>query len=153
VFDLPHSSGAEAVSLEENKAIVRRYREIYNTNQLDQLGEVLAAELIAHTLMPGVPRTLAGIKMVHQGTLAAFPDLRTTTEDLIAEGDKVVERWTQTMTHTGIAMFGAPAGSGKKIKTTGISLYRIASGKIVEHWANMDFVSVLQQIGAMPSPG
>jgi predicted ester cyclase len=153
VFDLPHSSGAETVSLEENKAIVRRYREIYNTNQLDQLGEVLAADFTPHTLLPDVPRTLAGIKMVHQGTLAAFPDLRTTTEDLIAEGDKVAERWTQNMTHTGIAMFGAPAGSGKKIKTTGISIYRIANGKIVEHWANMDFVGVLQQIGAMPSPG
>ena len=141
------------MSLEENKAIVRRYREIYNTNQLDQLGEVLAPDFTPHTLLPNVPRTLEGVKVVHQGTLAAFPDLHVTTEDLIAEGDKVAERWTQSMTHTGIAMFGAPAGSGKKIKTTGISVYRIANGKIAEHWANMDFVSVLQQIGAMPSPG
>ncbi len=141
------------MSLEENKAIVRRYREIYNTNQLDQLGEVLAAEFIAHTLMPGVPPNLEGIKKVHEMALAAFPDLRTTTEDLIAEGDKVVERWSQTQTHTGVSIFGVPAGSGRKIKTTGISIYRIANGKIVEHWANMDFVSVLQQIGAMPSPG
>ena len=141
------------MSLEENKAIVRRYREIYNTNQLDQLGGVLAADFTPHTLLPDVPRTLAGIKMVHQGTLAAFPDLRTTTEDLIAEGDKVAERWTQNMTHTGMAMFGAPAGSGKKIKTTGISVYRIANGKIVEHWGVEDAIGIMQQLGLMPGPG
>jgi len=138
------------VSIEANKAIVRRYREIYSTNQLDPLGEVLAPELIAHTLLPGVPPTLEGIKKVHEMALAAFPDLRVITEDLIAEGDKVVERWMQTMIHTGVAIFGAPAGTGKKIKTTGISIYRIANGKIVEHWAEMDSVGVLRQLGVIP---
>ena len=138
------------MSIEENKALVRRYREIYNTNQLDRLGEVLAPELIAHTLLPGVPPTLEGIKKVHEMALAAFPDLRVITEDLIAEGDKVVERWMQTMIHTGVAIFGAPAGTGKKIKTTGISIYRIANGKIVEHWAEMDSVGVLRQLGVIP---
>jgi predicted ester cyclase len=57
------------------------------------------------------------------------------------------------MTHTGVSIFGAPAGTGKKVKTTGISLYRIANGKIVEHWAEMDSLGVLQQLGLMPSPG
>jgi predicted ester cyclase len=79
--------------------------------------------------------------------------MRVTTDDLNAEGDKVMERWTQTMTHTGVSIFGAPAGTGKKVKTTGISLYRIANGKIVEHWAEMDSLGVLQQLGLMPSPG
>ena len=138
------------MSIEANKAIVRRYREIYSTNQLDPLGEVLAPELIAHTLLPGVPPTLEGIKKVHEMALAAFPDMRVTTDDLIAEGDKVVERWMQTMIHTGVAIFGAPAGTGKKIKTTGISIYRIANGKIVEHWAEMDSVGVLRQLGVIP---
>lgn len=138
---------------EANKAVVRRYREIYNTNQLDKLGEVLAADFTPHTLLPGLPPGLDGIKMVHQGTLAAFPDLRVTTEDLIADGDKVVERWTQTQTHTGIAIFGAPANSGKKVRITGISIYRFQDGKIVEHWAEMDFMGVLQQLGALPGPG
>ncbi len=138
---------------EANKAVVRRYREIYNTNQLDKLGEVLAADFTPHTLLPGLPPGLDGIKMVHQGTLAAFPDLRVTTEDLIADGDKVVERWTQTQTHTGIAIFGAPANSGKKVRITGISIYRFKDGKIVEHWAEMDFMGVLQQLGALPGPG
>ena len=141
------------MSTEANKALVRRYREIYSTNNLAPLGEVLAPELIAHTLLPGVPPSLEGIKKVHEMALAAFPDMRITTEDLIAEGDKVVERWTQTMTHTGVPIFGAPAGTGKKVKTTGISIYRIANGRIVEHWAEMDSLGVLQQLGVIPAPG
>jgi predicted ester cyclase len=142
------------MSTESNKAIVRRYREIYNSNDLNALGEVLAANFTPHTLMPGVPPSLDGIKMVHQKTLDIFPDFHITTEDLIAEGDKVVERWVQTCTHTGAPFFiGNIPASGKKIKTTGISIYRIAEGKIVEHWAELDFVSVLQQVGAMPSNG
>ena len=142
------------MSLESNKAIVRRYRQIYNSNDLDALSEVLAADFEPHTLMPGVPPGLAGIKMVHQQTLAIFPDLHIATEDLIAEGDKVVERWVQTCTHTGAPFFvGNIPASGKKVRTTGISIYRVAEGKIVEHWANFDFVSVLQQVGALPANG
>ena len=137
---------------EANKAIVRRYREIYNANQLDKLGEVLAADFAPHNLLPGLPPGLDGIKMVHQGTLAAFPDLRVTTEDLIAEGDRVVERWSQTQTHSGAPFMNIPP-SGKKVRITGISIYRIKDGKIAEHWAEMDFMGVLQQLGAMPAPG
>lgn len=144
------------MSAEENKAIVRRYRQLYNTNQLDKLKEVLAPDFKPHAVLPGLPPDMAPLEIarqVHQGTKAAFPDIHVTTEDLIAEGDKVVERWTQTQTHTGVSIFGVPAGSGKKVKTTGISIYRIASGKIVEHWADMDFLGVLQQLGAAPAPG
>lgn len=138
------------MSTEDNKALIRRYREIYNSNQLDSLSEVLAPDFTPHNLMPGVPATVAGMTQMHLGTVAAFPDLRVTTDDMLAEGDKVVERWTQTMTHTGVSMFGLPANSGKAVRATGISLYRIHNGKIVEHWAEMDFVGVMQQLGLMP---
>jgi predicted ester cyclase len=141
------------MSAENNKSIVRRYREIYTSNNLDALGEVLAGDFTPHNLMPGVPNSLEGVKMIHQGTLAAFPDLKVTTDDLMADGDKVIERWTQTCTHTGIAMFGAPANTGKPIRTTGISIYRIKDGKIVEHWAEMDFFGVMVQMGVLTPPG
>jgi predicted ester cyclase len=141
------------MTTEANTAIVRRYREIHNTNQLGSLGEVLAADYAPHSLMPGLPAGLDGARMAHQGAVASFPDIHTTTEDLIAEGDKVVERWSVTMTHTGAAFFGVPAGSGKKVAVTGISIYRIAGGKIVEHWGEMDFSRVLMQLGALPAPG
>lgn len=136
--------------LEENKNIIRRYREAHNTNQLQLLDDIVAADLIAHTLLPNVPRGLAGGKMVHQGVIASCPDLQTSTEDLFAEGDKVVERWSMAMTHTGEPFLGAPA-SGRHVQVTGTSIYRIADGKIVEHWANMDFLGVVQQLGLAPS--
>jgi predicted ester cyclase len=137
---------------EANKAIVRRYREIYNTNQLDKLGEVLADNFTPHALFPGMSPALETYRQIHTMAQASFPDVQTQTEDLIAEGDKVVERWTQTQTHTGAPFFGLPP-SGKAVRTTGISIYRIADGKIVEHWADMDFFGVMVQLGAIPAPG
>ena len=140
-------------AIEENKAIVRRYREAYNTNDMDALGEVLAADFIPHNMLPGLPPNLEGAKMLQQGTMATWPDLHVTTEDLLADGDRVVERWTQTQTHTGAPVFGVPANSGKAVRTTGISIYRIANGKIVEHWAEMDFFGVMVQLGVIPPLG
>lgn len=100
------------MSTEANKAIVRRYREAHSTNQLDQLDAIVAADLIAHNLFPGLPLGLAGGKMAHQFGVASCPDLHVTTAELIAEGDKVVERWTQTGTHSGAPFMGAPVESG-----------------------------------------
>lgn len=142
------------MSTESNKALVRRYREIYNTNQLDKLGEVLADNFVPHTLFPGMSPGFETYKQIHTMAKASFPDIRTQTEDLIAEGDKVVERWTQTMTHTGAPFFiGNLPASGKTVRVTGISIYRLADGKIVEHWADMDFFGVMVQLGAVPAPG
>ncbi len=140
------------MSTETNKALVRRYREAYNSNNLGLLGDILSPDLVAHSLMPGFRPGLESYKQLHQGTVAAFPDVHVDTESLIAEGDLVVERWTQTMTHTGVAVFGAPAASGKKVRVTGLSLYRIADDKVVEHWGEMNFHNVLMQLGVLPAP-
>lgn len=138
---------------ENNKAIVRRYREIHNNNEMDKLNEVLSSDFEPHTFMPGMPwNGVESARQVHLLGKASFPDMKVTTEDLIAEGDKVVERWTQTQTHTGESFMNIPA-SGKPISFTGISIYRIADGKIVEHWANMDMFGMMAQLGAIPVPG
>ena len=139
------------MSTEQNKAIVRRYREAHNTNKLDQLDQIVEASLITHNLLPGLPPGLEGGKMAHMGGVASFPDLQVKTEDLIAEGDKVVERWTQSGTYTGASFMGAPV-SGRQFSVTGTSIYRIMNGKIVEHWGEMDFLGVLQQLGLAPVP-
>lgn len=140
------------MSIEDNKNIVRKQREAYNTNNMALLGETLAETFVAHNMLPNVPQTLEGAKMLHQGNLAVFPDAQTHTDDLFAEGDMVVERWTMTCHHTGAPFFvGNLPASGKRIEVGGINTYRIASGKIVETWANMDFIGVLQQIGLMPA--
>jgi steroid delta-isomerase-like uncharacterized protein len=136
------------MSIEENKAIVRRYQEIYNSNHLDALGEVLAEDLAMPKVMAGMPAGLEGAKQVHQKTLLGMPDWHTVIDELIAEGDKVAARITMTGTHTG-NFWGFPA-SGKKVKFTGIYIVRIQDGKIVEHWGEEDSISLLQQLGLMP---
>jgi predicted ester cyclase len=139
------------MSTEHNKEIVRRYREAHTTNQLDQLDDIVAANLITHNLLPGLPPGLEGGKMAHRLTLASFPDYFVITEDsLIAEGDKVVERWTCGGTFSGSPYFGTLA-NGRRFSVTGISIYRIAHGKIVEHWGEADFLGAAQQLGTLPS--
>ena len=80
--------------------------------------------------------------------LAAFPDLRITTDDIIAEGDKVVARWTATGTHLGELM-GIPA-SGRQISFLGMTVHRFADDKIVENWWAYDAMGMMQQITASP---
>lgn len=135
------------MSTETNKALVRRYRAIHNTNKLDALDEIVAKDLVSHNSLPGLPPGLEGGKMAHFGFLESFPDLQTTTEDLIAEGDKVVERYTARGTNKGSFM-GAPP-TGKKFETESMSIYRIADGKIVEHWGENDATGLMMQLGLM----
>ncbi len=136
------------MSLEENKNIVRRYQEIYNSNNLDALLAVVSEDLLTPKIMPGIPPGIEGAKAAHQIMLAGFPDYQTTIEDLIAEGDKVVARITMTGTHTG-DFIGIPP-TGKYVSFTGIYVAKIANGKIVEHWGEEDGVSLMQQLGVMP---
>ena len=135
------------MSIEENKNIVRRYQEIYNSNHLESLSEVVAEDLLTPKIMPGMPPGLEGGKKVHATTLIGMPDWQTTIDDLIAEGDRVVARITMTGTHTG-DFWGIPA-TGKRVEFTGIYIVRIANGKIVEHWGEEDGVSLLQQLGVL----
>ncbi len=139
------------MSIEDNKEIVRRYRKAHIANRLDLLDEIVAADLITHNLLPGLQPGLEGGKRAHALTLASFPDYSVTTEgNLIAEGDRVVERWICCGTFTGAPYLGTPA-TGKSFSVTGISIYRIAAGKIVEHWGEADLLAVAQQLGTLPA--
>ena len=80
---------------------------------------------------------------------SAFPDLRFTLEDLLVEGDKVVARWTCRGTHHGV--FRGMAPTGKRVTFTGMTLSRMAQGKIVEQWTVEDGVSLYQQLGILRS--
>ncbi len=139
------------MSIEENKSIVRRYQEIYNSNNLDDLLEVVSENLLTPKIMSGVEPGLAGAKQIHVQTLAGMPDWHTEIIDMIAEGDKVAARVNMTGTHTG-DFFGIPA-TGKRVEFTGIYIAHIANGKIVEHWGEEDAVSLLTQLGVMPKIG
>ena len=83
--------------------------------------------------------------------LVVFLDRQVRTEDLIAEGDKVVERFSFQGTNTG--SFNGTPPTGKHVTTTGMSIFRIADDKIVEHWGENDALIVMQQLGMIPAPG
>ena len=136
------------MSIEANKELVRRYQEAHNTNNLEALNEIVAADLIAHSLMPGLPPGLQGGKLVHQMAVGAFPDFHAMIEDLIAEGDKVVARMIFRGTHTGTEFMGIPP-SGHAFAFSATAIFRIQGGKIVEHWGEEDAVGWLQQLGAI----
>jgi predicted ester cyclase len=125
---------------EENKALVRREQEeLWNhTGNLDAAEELFAAEQAE-----GARQEAADFR---QG----FPDVVSTIEDLIAEGNKIVARWRSRATHQGEYM-GIPP-SGKEVEFTGISVYRIEAGKIAESWNVEDQLGLMQQIGAIPEP-
>ena len=133
------------MSVEENKDIVRRYQEAYNTGNFDALDEVVAADVLTPNMIANMPRGLAGAKLVHQKTLTGMPDYHTAIEDLIAEDDKVMARVRITGTHTG-DFYGIPP-TGKHIDLSGIYIVRIADGKIVEHWGEENGAEVLRQLG------
>jgi hypothetical protein len=139
------------MSAEENKAIVRRYQDAYNTNNLDALDAVVAADIKTPSMLPGFPPGLAGLKQLHRMTVDAWPDAHVTIEDLIAEGDRVTARIIVSATPQKEA-FGVPP-TGKSFKISGMYIVRIANGKIVEHWGVEDAIGVMQQLGLMPAPG
>jgi steroid delta-isomerase-like uncharacterized protein len=139
---------AHSMSAEENKALARRSWELANQGNLDALEEVYAAEAVIHE----PDRDLQSLQEAKQYVgiyFNAFPDLRLTVEDEMAEGDKVVTRWTGRGTHQGeIEEFG-PA-TGRQIEIEGITIHRIEEGKIVEEWERYDNLSILQQLGLAP---
>ena len=139
------------MSTESNKALVQRYQDAHNANNLAALDEIVAPDLISHNMLPGMPAGREGGKMVHQALIAAFPDQHSETLALIAEGDKVVQQFMVSGTDKG-GFLGAPP-TGKGYKVPGISIFRIANGKIVEHWGVFDQLGVMQQLGTIPMPG
>ena len=102
------------MSVEEHKAIARRFADILNHGQMERRDEVMA------------PR----FRQAHGRLRAAFSDYHATNEDLIAEGDKVAARWTVQATHSG--EFKGMAPTGKRVTITGITMVRIVEGKIAD---------------------
>jgi predicted ester cyclase len=129
------------MSVQENKALVRREQEeLWNhTGNLDAAQELF------------VPDHVEAVKQEAADFREGFPDVVSTVEDLIAEGDKVVARWRCRATHRGEYMGIAP--TGKEVEFTGISIYRIEAGKIAESWNVEDKLSLMRQIGAVPESG
>ena len=116
---------------------VRYMEEAFNQRKFEVLDEIFSAELMQRIGPSVVP------------FLTAFPDWHGTVDDIIAEGDKVVNRWTGHGTHL-VELMGIPA-TGKPVTLTGITIFRIAGNKIVEEWTEMNQMSLMQQLGVIPS--
>jgi steroid delta-isomerase-like uncharacterized protein len=138
------------MSLEENKALVRRMTEkFWNTGNMDVVDTYFTRDFVSHGATGDMD--LDAFKASAEAYFGGFPDLHITTDDLIAEGDQVVKRWTAHVTHKGEYM-GMPA-TGNEITVTGFEAFRIARGKICESWVSMDALALLQGIGAIPPLG
>ena len=136
------------MSTEQNKAVVRRFYEEFNN--WDSASSMLAPDYIAY--MNGAPEPLSMDQhaAMAQGAIAAFPDLNITIHEQIAEGDKVFTRQTAAGTHKGDFQ-GMPA-TGKTFSMESWGLDRVVDGKIVEHRAMDDVMTMMQQLGMMPAP-
>jgi len=137
------------MSTEENKVLGRRWiEEIWGKGNLAVVDEILASNFIFHYAPPGVAPDREGYKQTLTMYRTSSPDMHYTVDDMVAEGDKVAIRWAGKGTHRGDLMEIAP--TGKKVTITGISIIRIAGGKIVEEWTEQDMLGVLQQLGVAP---
>jgi steroid delta-isomerase-like uncharacterized protein len=136
---------------EENKAVIRRLFEESDNRKGDLPDDLFAPDYVFH--FPGSPEPLElqGHVRIARMLYVAFPDLRYRVEEQVAEGDKVASRFTMHGTHEGEYIGISP--TGKQVAATGISIDRIAGGKIVEQWNNFDQLGMMQQLGAVPSPG
>ena len=138
------------MSTEENKAIVRRVFEAINEKNWAVLDDVFSTDCIFHGPW-GEEKVTQLIKRVALMMYDAFPDHHFTIEDMIVEGNKVVTRATVQGTHKNDFMGIAP--TGKQFTMTGIWIYYIADGKIIEDWEVLDQLGMMQQLGAIPPMG
>ena len=138
------------MSTEDNKALTRRGFDALNQRNWAAFYELIAPDFVLHD----ASTTIQGLEAYQQFLsmyYTAFPDLHFTVEDLIAEGDRVVARYTASGTQQG-ALMGIPP-TGKQSTVTGILINRVVNDKTVEEWLNFDALGMLQQLGVVPAPG
>jgi steroid delta-isomerase-like uncharacterized protein len=138
------------MSIEENKAIVRRFfEELLSTDNFAVADEILAPDFRFYFAGSPVATDLESYTEFLVARRAAFPDRRFVVEDMIAEGDKVSARFTMRGTHKG--EFRGIAPSGTELTMTGIDMIRLSEGKMVEDRVEVDQLGMMQQLGAVTS--
>jgi steroid delta-isomerase-like uncharacterized protein len=135
---------------EQNKTIARQvFEDIQSQRNIALIDKIVAGDYVGYT-PPAVIHGPEGAKRFEAMLHEAFPDYRVTVEDQVAEGDKVATRWTARGTHKG--QFQGMPPTGKQITMSGMTIFRIANGKLVEGWNNPDLLGLLQQLGLVPVP-
>jgi steroid delta-isomerase-like uncharacterized protein len=140
------------MSSETNKAIVQRYYDqIWNNGRLDLVEEFIAEDF-SEDNGPNIPGLNGrdALKVVIGGIRASMPDLQITLHDVVAEGNKVVTRYSFAATHQGELM-GIPA-TGNQLAVSGAAIFRLANARIEELWNFLDNLGMMQQLGVVPTP-
>jgi len=140
------------MSTEQNKAAERRIIEGLNKGDLAIVNELFAADYVYHgPASLGEARGPEGFKQLVKMIYSGFPDFHMAIEDMVGEGEKVVTRATYSGTHKGEFVGIAP--TGKQVSFTGALIARFVDGKEVEAWEELDMLSFMQQLGAIPPMG
>jgi steroid delta-isomerase-like uncharacterized protein len=136
---------------QENSSLIRRwFEEVWNKGRIEAIDEMASPDVVGHgQAQHATDIGLNEFKPFVRALRSAFPDMKINIDYVIEQGDKVVARWTSTMTHKGEFLGFAP--TGKKVTVTGTTTQRISGGKIVEGWDNWDQLGLLVQIGAVPA--
>ncbi len=138
------------MSLESNKQLCRDYFKAFLAGDTAWMKKHIAPGFVRHD--PGLPfevRGPDGVKLLHDALMPAFPDMELPFEDFVAEGEKVLVRLTIHATHTG--PFGDMAATGKRINVSVLDLFQVRDGVLIEHWALLDNLGMMKQLGALPA--
>lgn len=137
---------------EKNRQVIREFTRIFkNEHNVDGVSHLFDTKSFIHHFRTPLPAGFVGLRQVGIMMNGAFPDVIVTEEDLIASGDKVIERSSAVATHKG-SMMGEPP-TNKRIQWSEIHIYRLQDGKICEHWAEIAMMELLQQVGVLPQIG
>jgi steroid delta-isomerase-like uncharacterized protein len=150
---IPPIAVQEHTLSEANITLMKRwFDEVWNQRRTATITELFAPNGVSHGAAEDGSdlRGAAPFLALFERLVGAFPDMKLTVNDAIAQDDKVLIRWSIATTHTGDSL-GMPA-TNKRVTFSGMTLAKIASGKIVEAWDHWDKLGMLQQLGAVPAP-
>jgi steroid delta-isomerase-like uncharacterized protein len=139
----------DVMTVETNKKSVLRLYELLNQGDVESVGDLVAEDYEEHDPLPGQGAGRDGaVDRFSLITQALAPHF--TIEDVVAEGDRVVVRWTNAGTHVG--EFAGIPPTGRTFTIAGIDVYRVADGLLCEHWHVIDQLAMLGQLGLLPEP-
>ncbi len=137
-------------SIENNKAVVRRFFDDTHRGELDVIEETVSPDIVTHGFPGPNPDSLASYRVFFESLGAAFANLESDIDDMTAEDDRVAVRFTVRGTHVG-EYLGIPA-TGRNVDFTGMVQYRLKNGKIAETWLFPDNITIMQQLAVLPEP-